>query len=224
MACDHLIPFLLYLRMLFHLTMVTCFSQRDATALDEAWRVCEHYFKSWHTMQDLSQLSVIWIQPVVCDSQVLRVTLSHRLGRGISGNWTRKSLSTTAWKTKVGVSDVCNYRHSEDILVISFNSFEDFIIWMRPSAFPDFRKIFRRLNRTEHWFQHGLPAGNYTFTINYRKLRRSDIGFLPLFFLYEPLLCMFLQKLSYRWVDNEILGERTALRTWADRNCHTELI
>ncbi|XP_055332939.1 cell cycle control protein 50A-like [Paramacrobiotus metropolitanus] len=44
---------------------------------------------------------------------------------------------------------------------------EDFIIWMRPSAFPDFRKVFRRIDQSVHWFQSGLPPGNYTFTIDY---------------------------------------------------------
>ncbi|OQV20929.1 Cell cycle control protein 50A [Hypsibius exemplaris] len=44
---------------------------------------------------------------------------------------------------------------------------EDFIIWMRPSAFPNFRKIFRRLDQSVGPYSDGLPAGNYTFQIEY---------------------------------------------------------
>ncbi|XP_019404405.1 PREDICTED: cell cycle control protein 50C-like isoform X2 [Crocodylus porosus] len=43
---------------------------------------------------------------------------------------------------------------------------DDFIIWMRVSAFHTFRNLHRRLSRTEQ-FADGLPAGNYTFRIFY---------------------------------------------------------
>ncbi|NXK54372.1 CC50C protein, partial [Chauna torquata] len=43
---------------------------------------------------------------------------------------------------------------------------DDFIIWMRVSAFATFRNLYRRVSRTRQ-FADGLPAGNYTFHISY---------------------------------------------------------
>uniref|UniRef100_A0A672TI40 Cell cycle control protein n=1 Tax=Strigops habroptila TaxID=2489341 RepID=A0A672TI40_STRHB len=42
----------------------------------------------------------------------------------------------------------------------------DFIIWMRVSAFATFRNLYRRVSRIRQ-FANGLPAGNYTFNISY---------------------------------------------------------
>ncbi|MGH0133824.1 UNVERIFIED_CONTAM: hypothetical protein FKN15_008540 [Acipenser sinensis] len=44
---------------------------------------------------------------------------------------------------------------------------EDLIVWMRQAAFPSFKKLYRRLNRTQE-FNEGLPAGNYSVKISYR--------------------------------------------------------
>uniref|UniRef100_A0A2K5QCL3 Cell cycle control protein n=1 Tax=Cebus imitator TaxID=2715852 RepID=A0A2K5QCL3_CEBIM len=41
---------------------------------------------------------------------------------------------------------------------------EDFIVWMRPAAFPTFKKLYGRLNQTHHFIE-GLPAGNYNFPV-----------------------------------------------------------
>ncbi|NXJ14604.1 CC50C protein, partial [Odontophorus gujanensis] len=43
---------------------------------------------------------------------------------------------------------------------------DDFIIWMRVSAFATFRNLYRRVSRKGQ-FADGLPAGNYTFLISY---------------------------------------------------------
>ncbi|RMC11900.1 hypothetical protein DUI87_11027 [Hirundo rustica rustica] len=43
---------------------------------------------------------------------------------------------------------------------------DDFIVWMRVSAFATFRNLYRRVSRVRH-FAEGLPAGNYTFRISY---------------------------------------------------------
>ncbi|XP_071614715.1 cell cycle control protein 50C-like isoform X2 [Heliangelus exortis] len=43
---------------------------------------------------------------------------------------------------------------------------DDFIIWMRVSAFATFRNLYRRVSRVRQ-FVNGLPAGNYTFHISY---------------------------------------------------------
>ncbi|NXS64306.1 CC50C protein, partial [Brachypteracias leptosomus] len=43
---------------------------------------------------------------------------------------------------------------------------DDFIVWMRVSAFATFRNLYRRVRRIRQ-FSDGLPAGNYTFHISY---------------------------------------------------------
>lgn len=47
---------------------------------------------------------------------------------------------------------------------------EDFIIWMREAAFPNFKKLYGILNRNMEPFADGLPAGNYTISIAYSIL------------------------------------------------------
>ncbi|KAM4796620.1 cell cycle control protein 50C-like [Rhinophrynus dorsalis] len=43
---------------------------------------------------------------------------------------------------------------------------DDFINWMRVAAFPSFRKLYRRISRIQ-MFTDGLPAGNYSYSIDY---------------------------------------------------------
>ncbi|KAK2904967.1 hypothetical protein Q8A67_006766 [Cirrhinus molitorella] len=44
---------------------------------------------------------------------------------------------------------------------------DDLIVWMREAAFPNFKKLYGVLNRAQGPFTEGLPAGNYTLSINY---------------------------------------------------------
>ncbi|XP_038162919.1 cell cycle control protein 50B [Cyprinodon tularosa] len=42
---------------------------------------------------------------------------------------------------------------------------QDFLVWMRRAALPDFRKLYRRI--TDDEYENGLPAGNYSLDISY---------------------------------------------------------
>lgn len=47
---------------------------------------------------------------------------------------------------------------------------EDLIVWMREAAFPNFKKLYGILNRSQKPFTKGLPVGNYSIDINYSIL------------------------------------------------------
>lgn len=56
---------------------------------------------------------------------------------------------------------------------------EDFIVWFRVSAFPNFIKLYARLYAED---RDSLPAGNYTLYVNYSILNLS-----VMFLLYSSI-------------------------------------
>ncbi|XP_046638224.1 cell cycle control protein 50A-like isoform X1 [Daphnia pulicaria] len=44
---------------------------------------------------------------------------------------------------------------------------EDLIVWITTATLPNFRKLYRRLNRTTEGYNFGLQAGNYTLHVEY---------------------------------------------------------
>ena len=44
---------------------------------------------------------------------------------------------------------------------------EDLIVWMREAAFPNFKKLYGILVRSQDPFTNGMPAGIYSININY---------------------------------------------------------
>ncbi|CAG0919625.1 unnamed protein product [Notodromas monacha] len=44
---------------------------------------------------------------------------------------------------------------------------EDFIVWMRNAAFPNFRKLYAIVSDDQEFFRYGFAAGNYELTVSY---------------------------------------------------------
>lgn len=46
---------------------------------------------------------------------------------------------------------------------------EDLMVWMRTSALPTFRKLYRRVDQTKEGFISGLLKGKYVLSVKYCK-------------------------------------------------------
>ncbi|XP_076266540.1 cell cycle control protein 50A isoform X2 [Rhynchophorus ferrugineus] len=65
-----------------------------------------------------------------------------------------------AWKKPIYKLDLKNEHNN------GFQN-EDFIVWMRTAALPNFRKLYRRLNHSEQSYANGLKKGTYILTVEY---------------------------------------------------------
>jgi len=53
---------------------------------------------------------------------------------------------------------------------------EDFIVWMRTAALPNFRKLYRSIDHSNEYFEGGLKQGNYTLEVEYQHPVKSFNG------------------------------------------------
>ncbi|KIH42812.1 hypothetical protein ANCDUO_27198, partial [Ancylostoma duodenale] len=65
------------------------------------------------------------------------------------------------WQT-----DVCKLGANVQGVGVGFENI-DLMIWMQTAALPNFRKLYRILDREVDGFRDGLPNGMYTLVINY---------------------------------------------------------
>ena len=74
-----------------------------------------------------------------------------------------KTVSPPAWGKKLWELDTDTPNNSNNALLN-----EDLIVWMRTAAFPNFRKLYRKIEKTDD--SPTLAKGNYKLSIDYSKL------------------------------------------------------
>ena len=75
----------------------------------------------------------------------------------------KETASPPAWGKKLWELDTVTANDSNNGLLN-----EDLIVWMRTAAFPNFRKLYRKIEKTEN--SSKLAKGNYKLSIEYSKL------------------------------------------------------
>ena len=74
-----------------------------------------------------------------------------------------KTVSPPAWGKKLWELDTVTPNNSNNALLN-----EDLIVWMRTAAFPNFRKLYRKIEKDEN--SSKLEKGTYKLSIEYSKL------------------------------------------------------
>ena len=74
----------------------------------------------------------------------------------------QKTVSPPDWGTKLWDLDPSENNSNNALLN------EDLIVWMRTAAFPNFRKLYRKIEKTND--SSTLAKGNYKLSIDYSKL------------------------------------------------------
>ena len=74
----------------------------------------------------------------------------------------QKTVSPPAWGTKLWDLDPSENNSNNALLN------EDLIVWMRTAAFPNFRKLYRKIEKTDN--APKLEKGIYKLSIEYSKL------------------------------------------------------
>ena len=72
-----------------------------------------------------------------------------------------KTASPPAWGTKLWDLDTSENNSNNALLN------EDLIVWMRTAAFPNFRKLYRKIEKTDNASK--LEKGIYKLSIDYSK-------------------------------------------------------
>merc|ERR1712021_277010 len=74
----------------------------------------------------------------------------------------KETASPPAWEKKLWELDTVTANNSNNGLLN-----EDLIVWMRTAAFPNFRKLYRKIENSKSGNSSKLAKGNYKLSIEY---------------------------------------------------------